>query len=37
MISRGHGVKVSMVVMEMLDWLGSQDPAPPHVRNGTAG
>lgn len=38
MISRGHGVKVSMVVAEMLDWLGSQGPwAPSHENNGTAG
>lgn len=38
MISRGHGVKTSQVVMEMLDWLGSQGPwAPPQENNGTAG
>jgi transcriptional regulator with XRE-family HTH domain len=30
--------KVSMVVAEMLDWLGSQGPwAPPQESNGTAG
>lgn len=37
LLAAQSGKKVSMVVAEMLDWLGTQETPPPHARNGTAG